>query len=87
MAGAQNGWGAKLNPGLIHCAITGYGDTGPKADLGAYDNVIQAASGIVAQSGGVKPGVSFIEYSTGYAAAFAIAAALVQRQQTGDCRL
>lgn len=74
---------AGINPSLIHCSITGYGDEGPKASVGAYDNVIQAASGTIGQCGGAKPGVSFVDYSTGYAAAFAIASALVQRHSTG----
>lgn len=72
-----------VNPGLIYCSITGYGDTGSQAHTGAYDNVIQAASGIVAQSGGTKPGLSFLDYATGYAAAFAALAAVHQRGRTG----
>jgi crotonobetainyl-CoA:carnitine CoA-transferase CaiB-like acyl-CoA transferase len=72
-----------LNPGLIYCSLTGYGDTGPDAETGAYDNVIQAVSGTIDQCGGVKPGVSFVDYSTGYAAAFAVTSALVQRARTG----
>ncbi|MES0884939.1 CaiB/BaiF CoA transferase family protein [Roseibium sp. SCP14] len=74
---------SEINPALVHCSISGYGDTGPNAGKGAYDNVIQAVSGTVAQCGGIKPGVSFVDYSTGYSAAFAIAAALVQRGTTG----
>lgn len=72
-----------INPALVHCSLSGYGDTGPDAETGAYDNVIQAASGIIAQCGGTKPGVSFIDYSAGYSAAFAITSALLQRVQTG----
>lgn len=72
------------NPTLIHCSITGYGETGPQAEQGAYDNVIQAASGVIAQCGGQKPGVSFVDYATGYAAAFAVTAALAQKAQTGQ---
>ncbi|MFY0617642.1 CaiB/BaiF CoA transferase family protein [Shimia sp.] len=75
---------AAINPRLIHCSITGYGDTGPQAAHGAYDNVIQATSGTIGQCGGVKPGVSFVDYSTGYAAAFAVTAALTQRERTGQ---
>lgn len=70
-------------PGLVYCSITGYGDTGPKAHTGAYDNVIQAASGAIAQSGGVKPGLSYVDYTAGYAAAYAISAALLQSARTG----
>lgn len=74
---------AAINPALVHCAITGFGDTGPKATDGAYDNTIQATSGIISQCGGVKPGVSFVDYATGYAAAFAVSSALVQAARTG----
>ena len=72
-----------VNPALVHCSITGYGDTGPRAAQGAYDNLIQAGAGVIDQSGGHKPGVSFVDYATGYAAAFAILAAVVQRGRTG----
>ena len=72
-----------VNPALIHCSITGYGDTGPQAAIGAYDNVIQAASGTVAQCAGIKPDVSFVDYSAGYAAAFAVMCAVHQRHRTG----
>ncbi len=74
---------AALNPQLIYCSMTGFGDEGEKAQTGAYDNVIQAASGIIAQSDGHKPGVSFVDYASGYSAAFAIMAAIHQRSQTG----
>ena len=73
-----------VNPALVHCSITGYGDTGPRAAQGAYDNLIQAGAGVIDQSGGHKPGVSFVDYATGYAAAFAILAAVVQRGRTGE---
>lgn len=74
---------ADINPALIHCSLSGYGDIGPEAETGAYDNVIQAASGTIAQCAGRKPGVSFIDYSTGYSAAFAVTSALLQRVRTG----
>ncbi len=75
---------AELNPALIYCSISGYGNRGPKAGIGAYDNVIQAVSGTISQCRGKKPGVSFIDYATGYAAAFAVLGAIVQRAQTGQ---
>ena len=74
----------KHNPAIVYCSMTGYGDHGPKSGKGAYDNTIQAASGTIAQSGGLKPGVSFVDYAAGYSAAFAIAAALLQRARTGE---
>lgn len=72
------------NPQIVYCSMTGYGNTGPKAEKGAYDNTIQAASGAISQSQGVKSGVSFVDYGSGYAAAFAISAALLQRERTGE---
>lgn len=85
---AKLGLGAKdlcaLNPQLIYCSLTGYGDSGPMAQTGAYDNTIQAGSGIIDQSAGHKPGVSFIDYTSGMSAAFAILAAVNQRTQTGE---
>lgn len=73
----------QCNPRIVYCSVTGYGDQGPKAFKGAYDNTIQAASGAIGQSGGHKPGVSFVDYAAGYSAAFAISAALLQRERTG----
>ena len=64
------------NPGIVYCSMTGYGDMGPKS-LKAYDNTIQAASGIISQSDGNKPGLSLL-IAAGYSAAFAISAALLQ---------
>ena len=71
------------NPGIVYCSMTGYGDTGPKSSKGAYDNTIQAASGIISQSDGNKPGLSFVDYAAGYSAAFALSAALLQKSRTG----
>lgn len=74
----------KCNPRIVYCSMTGYGDFGPRAAKGAYDNTIQAASGAIAQCGDQKPGVSFIDYAAGYTSAFAISAALLQRERTGE---
>ena len=73
----------RCNPEIIYCSMTGYGDEGPKSAKGAYDNTIQAAAGVVGQCGGAKPGLSFVDYAAGYSAAFAISAALLQRERTG----
>jgi crotonobetainyl-CoA:carnitine CoA-transferase CaiB-like acyl-CoA transferase len=85
------------NPRLIHCSITGFARGHERETVNAYDNVIQAASGVMARTTGragepVKSGASFIDYATGYAAAFAISAALFQRQASGvgqviDCSM
>lgn len=73
-----------VNDRIILCSMTGYGGQGGKADQGAYDNTVQAASGIIDQCGGVKPAVSFVDYASGYAAAFAVSAALLQRDRSGQ---
>ena len=85
------------NPALIRCSLTGFGQEGPRATVNAYDNVVQATSGVMARtgtatSGPLKTGASFIDYASGYSAAFAIAAALYQRQRDGrgqriDCAM
>ncbi len=85
------------NPKLVYCSITGFGHDNDRAGVNAYDNVIQASSGVMARTIGragepVKSGASFIDYATGYAAAFAISAALFQRQtsskgQVIDCSM
>ena len=73
---------AALNPMLIHCSITGFGQDGAWSGRNAYDNVIQAMSGIMAGTG-AKTAASIVDYATGMNAAFAISAALYQRDRTG----
>lgn len=79
---------AKINPRLIYCSMTGYGQKGPKGGQTAYDNVIQAISGLMTLSGepGAKPckvGPPVLDYGSGAMAAFAVASALFQRTRTG----
>ncbi|MCC6193252.1 MAG: CoA transferase [Burkholderiales bacterium] len=88
---------AAANPRLVHCSLTGFGQKGPRAHDGAYDNGIQAASGVMArtgtaESGPMKTGASFVDYASGWCTAFAIAAALYQRERDGkgqriDCAM
>lgn len=78
----------KLNPRLIYCAITGFGQGGPRGRHSAYDHAIQAMSGILAVTGpadgpGFKAGAPVVDYATGMMAAFAISSALYQRERTG----
>lgn len=78
----------KINPTLVYCSMSGFGHTGPKADHPAYDNVIQAFSGLMAHSGDidtspVRVGPPVLDYGTGAQAAFAVASALFQRSRTG----
>jgi len=80
------------NPKLIYCSISGYGQTGPSAELPAYAPVIHAASGhdmahLAYQPGRERPdycGIYHADILTGVYAFGAISAALVQRHQTGQ---
>ncbi len=77
-----------VNPEVIFMSITAYGATGPKQSHPAYDSVIQAWSGFMSvtgttDTGPLKAGPPIVDYSTGLAAAYAVSAALFQKQRTG----
>ena len=82
----------RLNPKLIYCSISGYGQTGPSAELPAYAPVIHAASGydmahMAYQPGRERPdycGIYHADILTGVYAYGAITSALYQRQHTGQ---
>ncbi len=78
----------KVNPRLIYCSISAFGQDGVRREQTAYDHVIQASSGIMAATGTeevnpIKIGVPAVDYATGTMGAFALAAALFQRERTG----
>ncbi len=78
----------KINPRLIHCAMTGYGRDNDMSDAPAYDVNIQAISGLMAmtgttETGPTRTGAPIIDYATGLAGALACTSALLQRQSTG----
>ncbi len=76
------------HPRLVTCDISGYGPTGPYAQMKAYDLLVQAESGLVSVSGAPGPlgrvGVSVADIATGEAAARAISQALVRQARTGE---
>lgn len=79
---------AALNPRLIYCSITGFGQTGPYAHRAGYDYIIQGMSGLMSVTGPAdgqpqKVGVAVTDIFTGIYAAVGILAALQQRQTTG----
>lgn len=78
----------ELNPGIVYCSVSGYGQTGPMRDWPAIDNIVQATSGMMSLSGEadgewVRVGFPAVDTITGQLAAFAILAALFRRQKTG----
>jgi formyl-CoA transferase/CoA:oxalate CoA-transferase len=79
---------SQLNPRIVYCSISGFGQAGPFRDRPAYDPTLQAMSGIMDSTGEpdrpparIRP--AMIDYCTGANAAFAIAAALFGREKTG----
>jgi crotonobetainyl-CoA:carnitine CoA-transferase CaiB-like acyl-CoA transferase len=82
----------RLNPRLVHLAISGYGPTGPAAERPGYDFVIQATSGLMSITGAAdedgggptKVGVAISDVVSGMLGAVAILAALVGRERAGS---
>lgn len=79
----------ELNPGLVFCSITGYGQTGPDKDLPGYDFIIQGRGGVMSITGApdgepMKVGVAITDVTAGLYAANAIQAALLARSRTGQ---
>ena len=77
-----------LNPRLVYCSITGFGQTGPRAREAGYDFVIQAMSGFMALTGEpagqpMKMGISISDLTCGLYSVIGIQAALAMRQRTG----
>jgi len=82
----------KINPRLIYCSVTGFGQSGPRRDQPAYDFLIQAMGGLMSVTGerdgrpGAGPqkvGVPIVDLMTGMYAAVSVLAALARRNETG----
>ena len=82
----------QLNPRLIYCSVTGYGQTGPMAALPGYDGLFQATCGMMAVTGipdgqpgagPLKAGPSLVDFITGHNTALAIMGALMHRHNSG----
>jgi crotonobetainyl-CoA:carnitine CoA-transferase CaiB-like acyl-CoA transferase len=77
-----------INPGLIYCSITGFGQTGPYAPRAGYDFIIQGMGGAMSLTGEPdgepqKSGIAYADIFTGLYATVAILAALHDRDRTG----
>ncbi len=82
----------QLNPRLIYCSVTGFGQTGPRRDQPAYDFLIQAMGGLMSVTGErddrpgggpQKVGVPIVDLMTGMYTAVSVLAALARRNETG----
>ncbi|WFU49909.1 CaiB/BaiF CoA transferase family protein [Sinorhizobium terangae] len=79
----------KVNPRLIYCSVTGFGQDGPYAHRAGYDYIVQGMSGIMDLTGEPdrepqKIGVAFADIFTGLYGVIAVQAALAQRERTGE---
>lgn len=83
---------SQINPKLVYCSITGFGQDGPRAEEPGYDFIIQGMSGLMSITGekdgergasSQKVGVAVVDLQTGLYSTIAIQAALLSRHQTG----
>jgi crotonobetainyl-CoA:carnitine CoA-transferase CaiB-like acyl-CoA transferase len=78
-----------VNPGLIYCSISGYGQTGPYSHKGGFDIMAQGLSGIMSMTGEkggrpVKSGIAIHDIAAGVTALYSILAAYVHKIRTGE---
>jgi crotonobetainyl-CoA:carnitine CoA-transferase CaiB-like acyl-CoA transferase len=78
---------ARLNPRLVYCAISGFGESGPESHRGGYDLIVQAESGVMDLTGfadgpPVKVGNSIADLVAGMSGAHGVTLALLARQRT-----
>lgn len=79
----------KLNPGIIYCSISGYGQTGPYSNKGGFDLVAQGMSGLMSMTGEVdrrpvKTGIAVYDIGAGITAVYSILAAYIHRTNSGE---
>ena len=79
----------EINPRIVYCSISAFGQDGEMSHRPAYDHVIQGMSGIMKTTGTVdtgpqKVGAPYVDYATGLNAAFAIVSALHETRRTGE---
>lgn len=83
---------SEINPKLIYCAVSGFGQTGPDRLRPGYDGKMQALSGIMAitghpETGPTRAGFAVCDVLSGATAAFGVSSALYQRDRTGKGQL
>ncbi|MBV7483456.1 CaiB/BaiF CoA-transferase family protein [Bordetella sp. BOR01] len=80
---------ARINPALIYCSISGYGQTGPYSRKGGFDLVVQGLTGMMSMTGEqggapLKSGIAVYDVGAGLTATYAILAAVIHRMKTGE---
>ncbi len=80
---------SRINPRIIYCAVSGFGQSGPLSAKPSFDGVIQAASGVMSITGAKETGPTRIGFAaadqvSGLTAAFGVSAALFERERTGQ---
>jgi formyl-CoA transferase len=78
-----------INPGIIYCSISGYGQTGPYSHKGGFDLVAQGMSGLMSMTGEpggrpLKSGIAVYDIGAGITALYSILAAYIYKQRTGE---
>jgi crotonobetainyl-CoA:carnitine CoA-transferase CaiB-like acyl-CoA transferase len=79
----------RLKPDIVYCSVSGYGQSGPRRDWPAIDNIVQATSGMMSLGGDpdgppTRVGFPVVDTLTGQTAALAILAALFRRERSGE---
>ena len=83
----------KINPRIVYCSITGFGQTGPYRNRPGYDYIFQAMSGLMSLTGGpdelpgggpAKVGLAICDVMTGIYASFAVMTAIADRERSGE---
>lgn len=79
----------KINPGIIYCSISGFGQTGPYSQKGGFDIIAQGVTGFMAMTGepGGRPakvGIAINDIAAGASAIYGILGAYIHRQNTGE---
>ena len=80
---------SKINPKIVYCSISGYGQTGPYAGRGGFDLVAQGATGMMSMTGEpggrpLKSGIAIYDVGAGLTAVYSILAACMHQMRTGE---
>lgn len=81
-----------INPGIIYCSISGYGQTGPYSHKGGFDLVAQGMTGLMSMTGEpgrrpLKTGIAVYDIGAGITAVYSILAAYIHKMTTGEGQL